>query len=176
MTKSKKSQLKVNHTIWTILFFLINVTVSFATACGPATSAGNAPTAWQTYCWIDMTSYNNAVVMGAGQNFTITLSDGSNLTFKLKGTSSPATAGLNAIASPSWAGSAVGNTAFLGIPNKPILYTSAGGTVNLTISNILITPPPGERLRANLKSLSPTQNLQTAASHLSLQRTAVLGH
>jgi Surface adhesin CshA non-repetitive domain 2 len=143
MAKTKKSRIKVNRILWTFLFFIITVTSCYATACGPATSAGNAPPTWQTYCWIDMTSYNNATVMGVGQNFTITLSDGSTLTFKLNGTSSPTATGLNAIASPSWAGSAVGNTAFIGIPNKPILYTSAGGTVNLTMSNILITPPPG---------------------------------
>ena len=90
-----------------------------------------------------MTSYNNALVMGAGQTFAITLSDGSVFNFTLTGTSAPTTTGLTAIAPPSWTGSAVGNTAFLGIPNKPILYTTAGGTVNLTMSAISITPPPG---------------------------------
>ena len=87
-----------------------------------------------------MTSYNNATVFGAGQNFSITLSDGSIFSFKLAATG---TANLNAIAPPSWSGSAVGNTAFLGIPNKPILYTASGGTTTLTMSNILITSPTG---------------------------------
>jgi hypothetical protein len=119
------------------------VSTGFAATCGPATSPGTAPPSWQTYCWIDMTSYNNATVFGAGQNFSITLSDGSIFSFKLNGTSVPTTTGLVAIAPPSWTGSAVGNSAFLGIPNKPILYTSAGGTVNLTMSNIAVTPPPG---------------------------------
>ena len=87
-----------------------------------------------------MTSYNNATVMGAGQTFAITLSDGSIFNFTLTGTG---TTGLAAIVPPSWSGSAVGNTAFLGIPNKPILYTTAGGTITLTMSGISITPPPG---------------------------------
>jgi hypothetical protein len=114
-----------------------------AATCGPATAPGTAPPSWQTYCWIDMTSYNNALVMGAGQNFSITLSDGSTFSFKLNGVAAPATSGLAAIAPPSWTGAAVGNTAFLGIPNKPILYTTAAGTITLTMSNISITPPPG---------------------------------
>jgi Surface adhesin CshA non-repetitive domain 2 len=118
-------------------------TASLAATCGPATSPGTAPATWQTYCWIDMTSYSNSTVMGAGQTFAITLSDGSVFNFKLNGTASPGTTGLTAIAPPSWTGSAVGNTAFLGIPNKPILYLTAGGTVTLTMSNISITPAPG---------------------------------
>jgi Surface adhesin CshA non-repetitive domain 2 len=117
------------------------VTSSFAATCGPATSPGTAPAQWQTYCWIDMT-YNNATVMAGGQAFSVTLSDGSIFAFTLSATTVGAT-GLVAIAPPSWTGSAVGNTAFLGIPNKPILYTTAGGTVNLTMSNITITPPSG---------------------------------
>jgi uncharacterized repeat protein (TIGR01451 family) len=118
------------------------VTSSFAATCGPATSPGTAPAQWQTYCWIDMTTYNNATVMAGGQAFSVTLSDGSIFAFTLSATTVGAT-GLVAIAPPSWTGSAVGNTAFLGIPNKPILYTTAGGTVNLTMSNITITPPSG---------------------------------
>ena len=90
-----------------------------------------------------MSSYNNALVMGPGQAFSITLSDGSIFSFTLRGTRTPATNGLRAMAPPSWTGSAVGNTAFLGIPNQPILYTLAGGTVDLTMSAITITPPPG---------------------------------
>jgi uncharacterized repeat protein (TIGR01451 family) len=90
-----------------------------------------------------MTSYNNAQVMGAGQNFSIDLSDGSVFSFRLNGVAVPAASGLNAIAPPSWVGAAVGNTAFLGIPNRPILYTTAAGTITLTMSNIMITPPPG---------------------------------
>ena len=90
-----------------------------------------------------MTSYNGTLVFGAGQAFSITLSDGSTFNFLMTGTKTPTTTGLAAIAPPSWTGAAVGNTAFLGIPNKPILYTSAAGTITLTLSGITITPPPG---------------------------------
>ncbi len=126
--------------MWAMAILCALVTTAFAATCGPATSPGTAPPSWQTYCWIDMTSYNNATVMAAGQVFAITLSDGSTFNFTLKGTG---TTGLKSIVPPSWSGSAVGNTAFLGIPNKPILYTTAGGTVTLTMSGISITPPPG---------------------------------
>jgi Domain of unknown function DUF11 len=129
--------------LWTMAILWAAAAASFAAVCGPATSPGTAPPSWQTYCWVDMTSYNNTLVMGAGQTFAITLSDGSIFNFTLTGTGTPATTGLLAKAPPSWTGSAVGNTAFLGIPNKPILYTTAGGTVNLTMSAISITPPPG---------------------------------
>lgn len=129
--------------LWTMAAIFASAMPGLAASCGPATSPGTAPPSWQTYCWIDMTSYNDALVMGAGQNFSITLTDGSTFSFTLNGVAAPATSGLAAIAPPSWTGAAVGNTAFLGIPNKPILYTTAAGTITLTMSNITITPPPG---------------------------------
>ena len=116
--------------------------VALAATCAPATSQGTAPPSWQTYCWIDMTSYNNATVFGAGQTFSITLSDGSILSFLLTGNSSNAGI-IVAKPAPAWSGAAVGNTAFLGIPGNPILYSTAGGTINLTMSNIIVTPPNG---------------------------------
>ena len=114
-----------------------------AASCASATSQGNAPPGWQTYCWLDLSDYNDATARTAGgQLFTINLPDGSRLTFTARstGTAPPA---LAAIAAPSWTGAAVGNTAFLGIPGRPILYQQAGGTNVLSFSNILITPPPG---------------------------------
>jgi Domain of unknown function DUF11 len=138
------SQLKRNlYFVW-LAFACVFAAVSssLAATCGPATSPGTAPPQWQTYCWIDMTTYNNATVMAGGQAFSVTLSDGSIFAFTLSATTVGAT-GLLSKAPPSWTGSAVGNTAFLGIPNKPILYTTAGGTVNLTMSNITISPPSG---------------------------------
>jgi hypothetical protein len=120
-------------------------TGAFAATCGAATSPGTAPPAWQSYCWIDMTDYNNAAVMSAaGQAISITLSDGSVFSFTLKGVINSGTPDLTAIAPPSWTGSAVGNTAFLGIPNKPILYTNTSNSnITLTLSNIVVTPPVG---------------------------------
>src|SRR5438132_4830628 len=76
-----------------------------AATCASATSAGTAPPSWQTYCWIDMTSYNNATVFGGGQAFAITLSDGSDRSFTLSG-SSPNGGGITAAVAPAWAGAA----------------------------------------------------------------------
>ena len=118
------------------------VSAAVAATCAPATSQGTAPPSWQTYCWIDMSSYNSALVTGAGQTFSITLSDGSVLSFLLTGNSSNAGI-IVAKPAPAWSGAATGNTAFLGIPGNPILYSNAGGTINLTMSNIIVTPPVG---------------------------------
>jgi hypothetical protein len=128
--------------LWTMVLGYVFAAQSFAATCGPATAQGAAPAAWQTYCWIDMSTYNNASVFGSGQVFSITLSDGSVLSFTLTG-SSPGTTAITAVPAPAWSGAATGNSAFLGIPGKPILYTTVGGTVNLTLSNIMITPPNG---------------------------------
>lgn len=114
-----------------------------AQSCGAATSQGTAPAGWQTYCWLDFTSYNDATARSAGgQNFSFTLTDGSTLTFNLRVTPTTGTA-FSSVAAPSWTGAAVGNTAFLGIPGRPILYTSAPGSRTITISNIVIIPPSG---------------------------------
>jgi hypothetical protein len=128
--------------LWGLAALCLLAAETLAATCAPATSPGNAPAAWQTYCWIDMTSYNNATVFGGGQFFSITLSDGSVLSFTLSG-SSPGTTAIKAVAAPAWSGAATGNSAFLGIPGMPILYTTVGGTVNLTLSNIQVTPPNG---------------------------------
>jgi hypothetical protein len=116
---------------------------AMAQSCAPATTQGTAPAGWQTYCWLDFTTYNDATARSAsGQNFSYSLSDGSTLTFNLRVTSGAAPA-LNSIAAPSWSGAAVGNTAFLGIPGRPILYTASSGTHSIAITGITITPPPG---------------------------------
>jgi hypothetical protein len=115
-------------------------TPSMAATCSQATSQGTAPSSWQTYCWLDFSTYVDATARTvAGQNFVYTLSDGATLTFNVK-TTGPA---ITSIAAPSWTGAAVGNTAFLGIPGRPILYQQASGSSVITISSILITPPPG---------------------------------
>lgn len=113
---------------------------ALAAVCAPATSQGTAPASWQTYCWLDFTAYNDTTARTtAGQTFSYTLSDGATLSFRVRTTG----AGITSIAAPSWTGAAVGNTAFLGIPNRPILYQTGAGTTQITISNITITPPPG---------------------------------
>jgi hypothetical protein len=126
-----------------LLLYAGSHTASAAT-CGQATSPGTAPSDWATYCWLDFSTYNDTLARGAGgQAFTFTLGDGSTLTFTATVTSTAATA-LKAVAAPSWSGAAVGNTAFLGIPGKPILYTATNdSTVTVAFSNITLTPPAG---------------------------------
>jgi uncharacterized repeat protein (TIGR01451 family) len=115
----------------------------YAQTCGPATMQGSAPAGWETYCWLDFATYNDATARSvAGQNFSFSLSDGSTLSFNVRATTTTSTA-FNAVVAPSWGGAAVGNSAFMGIPGRPILYTTSGGTKNLVFSGITITPPPG---------------------------------
>jgi uncharacterized repeat protein (TIGR01451 family) len=115
-----------------------------ASTCAPATRGGSAPTDWPSFCWLDFSGYNDALARSpTGQNFTFTLNDGSTLSFVAKVTSSAATA-LKAVTAPAWTGAAVGNTAFLGIPGNPILYTATdGSTVTVTFSGITLAPPAG---------------------------------
>lgn len=89
-------------------------------------------------------TYNDATVRSAsGQNFSFDLADGSTLTFNLTATSSTASAADDRPA-PSWSGAAVGNSSFLNIPGRPILYmVNSGALVNFTFSNITVIPPPG---------------------------------
>ena len=110
-----------------------------AASCYLATSQGSTgPANWQTYCWLDFTGYDDtAARTGSGQAFSYTLTDGTVLSFQLKVSG----AALLGKVSPSWSGSAVGNTAFLGIAGKPILYQSAAGTTTITIKSITLTPP-----------------------------------
>lgn len=110
--------------------------------CGQAASQGNAPDSWETYCWLNLANYNDAAARtAAGQNLSFTLPDGSVLTLnaRVTGTSTA----YNAVTAPSWSGSAIGNTAFIGIPGRPVLYTASAGTRTITLSNITVTPPVG---------------------------------
>ncbi len=122
---------------------LLSVSAEAAT-CSSAGAQGAAPSSWQSYCWLDLSSYNDTTARStAGQTFSFNLADGSTLTFQVKATSTASTALLSKTA-PSWSGAAVGNTSFLSIPGKPILYTTTdGSTVTLTISSITVLPPPG---------------------------------
>jgi hypothetical protein len=140
---------------------------AYAQSCGPATTQGTAPAGWETYCWLDFTTYNDAVARSvAGQNFTFSLNDGSTLSFNMRVTPAGATA-FNSIAAPSWTGAAVGNTAFLGIPGRPVLYTASAGAKSITFSGITITPPPGAPavtaysfVAADAESTNNGENLQ----------------
>lgn len=137
----------LRHVVRTILGVLGLVAFAgpaLAANCSLATSQGSTgPADWQTYCWIDFSSYNDTTAQStAGQPFSLTLQDGTVVTFTMKVTS---TAALTAIAAPSWTGAAIGNTAFLGIGGKPVIYqtSTGGGTSTVTFSNIKLTPPSG---------------------------------
>src|SRR6478609_4311679 len=57
-----------------------------AAQCNIATSQGSTgPSNWQTYCWLDFTSFSNTTASSAGgQNFSYNLPDGTTMTFNLK--------------------------------------------------------------------------------------------
>lgn len=110
--------------------------------CAQAGSQGTAPATWQTYCWLNLTNYSDSIARSSsGQNLSFTLPDGSTLTFNARVTG--ANPGYAAVAAPSWSGSAVGNSAFLNIPGRPVLYSTQAGTSTISITNIAITPPAG---------------------------------
>lgn len=123
------------------LVWALSPAIALAANCNVATSQGSTgPADWQTYCWVDFSSYNDATAQSAGgQNFSLTLQDGTVMSFTLQ-TSGTA---LTPVTSPSWSGSAIGNTAMLGIAGSPILYSTGAGTTTVTISSIKLTPPSG---------------------------------
>jgi uncharacterized repeat protein (TIGR01451 family) len=111
--------------------------------CGQAAVRGTAPDSWQTYCWLDLAGYDDAAARsGAGQNLSFALPDGSILRFNVRVTGGSGRA-YNAVTAPSWSGAAVGNTAFIGIPGRPVLYTASAGTRTITLSGITLIPPAG---------------------------------
>ena len=115
-----------------------------ASTCAPAATRGTAPSDYQTYCWLDFTGYNDALAQAGGQPFIFTLPDGSTLSLTLQVTTNKGNPALNAHAVPSWSGSAIGNSGFLGVPGNPVLYESQNGsTVTAVLNNISVTPPLG---------------------------------
>lgn len=110
-----------------------------AAPCYYATSQGSTgPADWQTYCWLDLSTYSDTTARTAsGQNFSFTLPDGTVMSFNMKVSGAAATSAT----APSWSGAAVGNTAFLGIAGRPIFYQTAGGTTTVQITGITLTPP-----------------------------------
>ena len=149
------------------LWLCLSSTPAYAQSCAPAASQGTAPSGWETYCWLDFSSYNDATARsGAGQNFSFNLNDGSVLSLNIKSTPTTQTA-FSAIAAPSWTGAAVGNSAFIGIPGRPVLYTATAGSRSLVFSAIMITPPPGAPavtaysfVAADAESTNDSENLQ----------------
>jgi uncharacterized repeat protein (TIGR01451 family) len=121
-----------------------------ASTCAPATVQGTAPADYQDYCWLDFTGYSDTLAQGAGQPFTFNLPDGSILTFRLTVSTNGANPALQAHVVPSWTGSAIGHSAFSGIPGNPVLYEpQSGSTVHVALNNIVVTPPPGSGATAS---------------------------
>lgn len=112
-----------------------------AANCYSATAQGSTgPADYATYCWIDFSTYNDTSARSSsGQYFSLVLQDGSTMTFRMKVSG----AAIAPATTPSWSGAAVGNTAFLGIAGRPIVYQSAAGTTTVTFSGITIVPPAG---------------------------------
>ncbi|MEO8374573.1 MAG: CshA/CshB family fibrillar adhesin-related protein, partial [Sphingomonas bacterium] len=129
-------------TLLVVLGSLFFAPAAMAASCSIATSQGaTGPAGWQTYCWIDLSTYNDTTARSAfGQNMSLSLQDGTVVRFNLKVTSGSA---LNTLPAPSWSGAAIGNTAFLGIAGEPVIYQTNGGTSTIVMSNIVLTPPPG---------------------------------
>lgn len=116
-----------------------------ANVCYPATTQGTAPSNYQAYCWLDFTGYSDSQAQSsAGQPFTFQLSDGSSLTLTMKVSTNAGSPALVMVKVPSYSGAAFGNSAFLGISGKPVVYTAQGAsTVHVTLSSITLTPPSG---------------------------------
>jgi hypothetical protein len=125
-----------------IVAWALSSSAAVAANCYVATAQGSTgPSDWQTYCWVDFSTYNSTTASSAGgQNFSLSLQDGTVLSFTLQTSGSAA---LTAIASPSWTGAAIGNTAMTGIAGAPVLYQTGAGTTTVTISSIMLTPPAG---------------------------------
>lgn len=138
-----------------------------AQTCAAAMTQGTAPVGWETYCWLDFSAYSDIRARsGAGQNFAFNLNDGSILSFNLRVTPTNQTA-FSDVDAPSWTDTAVGNTAFLGIPGRPVLYTLTSGSRSIVFSGINITPPPGASavtafafVAADAEATNESENLQ----------------
>ena len=129
---------------WAAIFLSASAFGAHANTCAPATIQGTAPNDYQSYCWLDFTGYSDAAAQGGGQVFNFALPDGSAMSLTLTVTTDKTNPALNAIAVPSWSGSAIGHSGFSGIPGRPVLYEVVSGpTVQVVLSNIVVTPPAG---------------------------------
>lgn len=108
------------------------------TDCAPATIQGTAPADYPTYCWFDLSDYDNGDAhSAAGQDFVVNLPGGpATLSFNLKVTGDA----LISKFVPTWTGGAFGNSAFEGIPGEPVLYNAnQGGIATASLSNITLS-------------------------------------
>lgn len=139
--------MKLTGFIRTIFYVLLAAlalyaTPSLAAVCYPATSQGiYGPADWESYCWIDFTTFSDATARSAsGQNMSVTLQDGTTMTFNVKVSG----ATITPAAVPIWSGSEIGTNGFVGVGGQPALYRSASNATSvITISSIALTPPSG---------------------------------
>jgi uncharacterized repeat protein (TIGR01451 family) len=122
----------------------LHVVSARANTCAPAAVQGTAPADYQDYCWLDFSGYSDAQAQSGGQPFSFNLPDGSLLTLTLQVSTNKTNPALTAHSVPSWSGSAIGHSAFLGVPGNPVLYeTVNGSTVKVLLTNIAVVPPGG---------------------------------
>lgn len=116
-------------------------------------SAGGAGQYRDRICWINLADFRLSSVAawgGAGQTVTQTLPGGYRLSFNMVRTSGT-TSTVAPAATPTWSdaatgqGSAIGNTAYLGIAGQPVWYQQSGsGTYDtFRIRNVVLTSPTG---------------------------------
>jgi uncharacterized repeat protein (TIGR01451 family) len=116
--------------------------------CSPATQGGTAPADFRDYCWLNFAGYNDSAARNGGQLFRFDLPDGTriSLTVRVNDVSPSYGTAINAVPVPSWSGAAFGNTAFLGIAGRPVLYNAqSGGSARITLDDIVVTAPTGGR-------------------------------
>jgi hypothetical protein len=135
----------VKSAAWVLAFLVgFHALPAYANTCGAAATRGTAPSDYQDYCWLDFTGYSDALAQAAGQPFTFTLPDGSILTLTLRVSTNKTSPALGAHVVPSWTGSAIGHSGFIGVPGNPVLYEIVNGsTVQVVLGNIAVTPPAG---------------------------------
>jgi uncharacterized repeat protein (TIGR01451 family) len=134
----------VRTAVWALAFVLLHTMAAQANTCAPAATQGTAPSDYQDYCWLDFTGYSDALAQASGQPFTFTLPDGSILTLTVRVSTNKASPALDAHIVPSWTGSAIGHSGFIGVPGNPVLYeTVSGSTVQVVLGNISVVPPAG---------------------------------
>src|SRR3569832_1014709 len=87
-------------TLLLLLATLLLASPAQAANCYLATSQGSTgPSDYASYCWIDFSTYNDAAARSAsGQAYSLTLQDGSTMSFTMKVSGSAAVPA----AAPSW--------------------------------------------------------------------------
>ncbi|MBW1641063.1 DUF11 domain-containing protein, partial [Microbacterium resistens] len=137
------------------------------TTCGFATP-GTGKYA-QALCWFNFAGYNaSEATSAAGQEIVVMLPGGSRMTFTLKASGG----GVSSSAIPTWGGAYLGNVDYRGIPGRPAMYQTTGGTTtDLTLSNIRMFNPQGVEMQsfslvgADAESTDGNESIRWTSSH-----------